>query len=295
MSSLMDQITYNPEAEKKKQEEEAEKKRLEEEAEKKRLEEEAEKKRLEEEAKAKSQETATPPPSPKEEIDDSAPKVENDPPKKDTPPTEPPKPREPEKKIPIDFTEDIKALTELKQQGNALIKTDYKAALEKYEEGLTKMKPLMEKASGQRDFNPQVKELTTLKKSFMSNLALCYMKDKQYQNALNLDIEIISIDNTFDKSYARLFTAYKELGQKEQAIYFGGILKSGFNQETLDKYPELIKEIDALTEEVQKQIKEENAKRRAALIKKIATIAIPVIVLIAAVGFYFYKKKSIAS
>ena len=283
MSSLMDQITYNPEAEKKKQEEE--------EAEKKRLEEEAEKKRLEEEAKAK--ETTSPPP--KEEVDDSAPKVENDPPKKDTPPTEPPKPREPEKKIPIDFTDDIKALTELKQQGNSLIKTDYKAALEKYEEGLTKMKPLMEKASGQRDFNPQVKELTTLKKSFMSNLALCYMKDKQYQSALNLDIEIISIDNTFDKSYARLFTAYKELGQKEQAIYFGGILKSGFNQETLDKYPELIKEIDALTEEVQKQIKEENAKRRAALIKKIATIAIPIIVLVAAVGFYFYKKKSIAS
>lgn len=283
MSSLMDQITYNPEAEKKKQEEE--------EAEKKRLEEETEKKRLEEEAKAK--ETTSPPP--KEEVDDSAPKVENDPPKKDTPPTEPPKPREPEKKIPIDFTDDIKALTELKQQGNSLIKTDYKAALEKYEEGLTKMKPLMEKASGQRDFNPQVKELTTLKKSFMSNLALCYMKDKQYQSALNLDIEIISIDNTFDKSYARLFTAYKELGQKEQAIYFGGILKSGFNQETLDKYPELIKEIDALTEEVQKQIKEENAKRRAALIKKIATIAIPIIVLVAAVGFYFYKKKSIAS
>ena len=291
MSSLMDQITYNPEAEKKKQEEEeAEKKRLEEEAEKKRLEEEAEKKRLEEEAKAKEATSNT-----NKDEEESGPKVENDPPKKEDPPTEPPKPREPEKKIPIDFTEDIKALTELKQQGNDLIKSDFKAALEKYEEGLNKMKPLMEKASGQRDFNPQVKELTTLKKSFMSNLALCYMKDKQYQRALNLDIEIISIDNTFDKSYARLFTAYKELDQKDQAIYFGGILKSRFNQETLDKYPDLIKEVDALTEEVQKQIKEENAKRRAALIKKVATIAVPIVILIAAVGFYFYKKKSIAS
>ena len=100
-----------------------------------------------------------------EKKEEDAPKVEN---------TE--KPKEPKPKIPSDFSQSISQLKSLKEEGNSLIKTDLDSALSKYEEGYQLSDKIMETASQEREYNPQVAEIDTVRKQIMSNLALAYFK-----------------------------------------------------------------------------------------------------------------------
>ena len=68
------------------------------------------------------------------------PKVEEDPKKKKEAPKVPPKPREPEPKIPTDFKDLIKEITDIKASGNELVKNQsYEEAISKYKEGYDKL------------------------------------------------------------------------------------------------------------------------------------------------------------
>ena len=218
-----------------------------------------------------------------EKKEEDAPKVEN---------TE--KPKEPKPKIPSDFSQSISQLKSLKEEGNSLIKTDLDSALSKYEEGYQLSDKIMETASQEREYNPQVAEIDTVRKQTMSNLALAYFKKENYKKSAELDIKIISIDAKYDKSYARLFKAYSALGNTDQAVYFGHKLKTEFTQETVDKYKDLLPLIEEEEKKQKKTIDEYRAVERSKTMKSIAKYAVPLLVLVAAglVYFFFFKKKN---
>ena len=218
-----------------------------------------------------------------EKKEEDAPKVEN---------TE--KPKEPKPKIPSDFFQSISQLKSLKEEGNSLINTDLDSALSKYEEGYQLSDKIMETASQEREYNPQVAEIDTVRKQIMSNLALAYFKKENYKKSAELDIKIISIDAKYDKSYARLFKAYSALGNTDQAVYFGHKLKTEFTQETVDKYKDLLPLIEEEEKKQKKTIDEYRAVERSKTMKSIAKYAVPLLVLVAAglVYFFFFKKKN---
>ena len=218
-----------------------------------------------------------------EKKEEDAPKVEN---------TE--KPKEPKPKIPSDFSQSISQLKSLKEEGNSLIKTDLDSALSKYEEGYQLSDKIMETASQEREYNPQVAEIDTVRKQIMSNLALAYFKKENYKKSAELDIKVISMDSKYDKSYARLFKAYAALGNTDQAVYFGNKLKTSFTPETVDKYKDLLPLIEEEEKKQKKTIDEYKAVERSKTMKSIAKYAVPLLVLVAAglAYFFFFKKKN---
>ena len=239
----------------------------------------------------------------KEEPKKEEPKKEDD--KKDEPKVEeekkkkkeaPKQPREPEKKVPTDFTELKNELNKIKEAGNALYSNkSYEEAIEKYKEGYDKLNEELPQINRERDYNPQSEELLTLSRQIMSNLSLCYSKTEKYQESIDLDLKIISFEPNYDKSYGRLFSNYLKLGKKDQAVYYGnGLLK--FDDETKKKYEELINEINDAQKSLQAEYDAIRAKERKEMLKNIAKYAIPIIVLIAAFGIYFFlfKRKRIA-
>ena len=226
-----------------------------------------------------------------EEKKEEEPKVEEDPKKKKEPPKEPPKPREPEPKIPTDFKDLIKEITDIKASGNELVANkSYEEAISKYKEGYQKLEKLLPKINHERSYNPQSEELLTLNRQIMSNLSLCYTKTEKYQESIDLDLKIISNDRNFDKSYVRLFKNYLKINKIEQAVYFGEILLK-FDDETKNKYKDEIAEIEEEKKKLQAVYDKIRAEERKKMLKNFAKYAIPIVILLAAVGIYFYAFK----
>ena len=230
----------------------------------------------------------------KEEEKKEEPKVEEE---KKEEKKEPKKPREPEPKIPTDFTELINEINDMKKAGNEKYKTgQIEEALLKYKEAHEKLEKELPKIDKERDYNPQSSELFTLFIQLSQNLSLCYFKTEKYEESIKLDQQIISRDNNYDKAYFRLFKCYLKLGKKAQAVYFGNILL-GFDEETKKRYEETIPEIEQVKKSLQEEYDAIRAKERKEMMKSIAKYAIPIVILIAAFGIYFFmfRKKKIAN
>ena len=205
----------------------------------------------------------------------------------------PKKPREPEPEIPSDFRELIKELKDMKNSGNDLFKKEsFEEAISRYQEALEKLEPELPKINHERSYNPQSIELLTLYKQIMSNLSLCYSKKNKYQESIDLDLKIISIDQNYDKAYARLLNNYLNINKKEQAVYFGEILAK-FHDETKEKYKKELTKLEEIKKKLQDEYNRKRAEERKIMLKKFAKYGLPLIVLIAAVAIYFYvfKKK----
>ena len=231
---------------------------------------------------------------PKKEENQEQPNVETEEQPKKTIIDESPKTqKEPEPKIPSDVSELVKLLEKIKKEGNDLFKeNDLDNAIKKYKEGYKEADKIMEQFSKERDYNPGVLELEKLKKQILQNLALSYSKIGEHKRVIEIDTKIISIDDNFDKSYARLFMSHRALGNKPQAIYFGRILKKKFKDETLEKFKDILPEIDNEILEYEKEINEYKAQQRKENLKSIAKYAIPLVVLVTSglIYFYFIKK-----
>ena len=124
----------------------------------------------------------------------------------------------------------------------------------------------------------------------MSNLSLCYTKTEKYQESIDLDLKIISNDRNFDKSYVRLFKNYLKINKIEQAVYFGEILLK-FDDETKNKYKDEIAEIEEEKKKLQAVYDKIRAEERKKMLKNFAKYAIPIVILLAAVGIYFFAFK----
>ena len=228
-----------------------------------------------------------------EQKEEEQPKVEEPPKKKKTIPK---RPREPEPKVPTDFRELIKELKDIKNAGNDLYKKEsYEEAISKYKEGYEQLEKQISQINLERSYNPQSEELITLYKQFMSNLSLCYSKTEKYQESIDLDLKIISVDQNYDKAYQRLFNNYLKINKKDQAVYFGDIFLK-FDEETIKRYEGLKETIEETKKSLQAEYDAIRAKERKEMLKSIGKYAIPVVILIAAVAIYFlvFKKKQIA-
>ena len=209
---------------------------------------------------------------------------------------EPKMPREPEPKIPTDYTELINEINKKKDEGNEEFKKgSIEGALSKYKEAYEKLEKEWPNIDKERDYNPQSSELLTLLIKLSQNLSLCYFKLENYEESIKLDQQIIARDKNYDKSYARLFQSYLKQGKKQQAVYFG-IFLLGFDEETKKKYEKLIPEIEEAKKDLQAEYDAIRAKERKEMMKSIAKYAIPIVILIAAFAIYFFvfKKKKIA-
>ena len=228
----------------------------------------------------------------KEEKKEEGPKIEGE---KKEEKKEPKKPREPEPKIPTDFTELIKEINGLKKEGNELYKNgSLEEAISKYKMAYEKLQKEIPKIDRERDYNPQSSELFTLFIQISQNLSLCYFKTNKYEESIKLDNQIIARDKHYDKSYYRLFQSYLKLDKKAEAVYFGNILLN-FDEETKKKYEEVIPIIEETKKIVQSEYDAIRAKARKEMFKSIAKYAVPIIILIAAFAIYFFvfKKKKI--
>ena len=229
----------------------------------------------------------------KEEKKEEGPKVEGEVKEEKK---EPKMPREPEPKIPTDYTELINEINKKKDEGNEEFKKgSIEGALSKYKEAYEKLEKEWPNIDKERDYNPQSSELFTLLIKLSQNLSLCYFKLENYEESIKLDQQIIARDKNYDKSYARLFQSYLKQGKKQQAVYFG-IFLLGFDEETKKKYEKLIPEIEEAKKDLQAEYDAIRAKERKEMLKSFAKYAIPIVILIAAFAIYFFvfKKKKIA-
>ncbi len=188
----------------------------------------------------------------------------------------------------------IKQLKEIELAGNEFYKKKlYDDAINKYKEGYEIINKELLEVNRNRmlAYHPEIQEFISLSKHIMSNLSLSYLKKEKYEESIQIDKKIFSLDPKYDKSYARLFNSYLKLNKKAEAVFFGDILIKNFNNEVKEKYKDLIPIIEKEKKnlEIEYEIEKENKKKEAR--KNFLKFFIPFIILIiSSVYFRFFKK-----
>ena len=188
----------------------------------------------------------------------------------------------------------IKQLKEIELAGNEFYKKKlYDNAINKYKEGYEIINKELLEVNRNRmlAYHPEIQEFISLSKHIMSNLSLSYLKKEKYEESIQIDKKIFSLDPKYDKSYARLFNSYLKLNKKAEAVFFGDILIKNFNNEVKEKYKDLIPIIEKEKKnmEIEYEIEKENKKKEAR--KNFLKFFIPFIILIISyVYFRFFKK-----
>ena len=188
----------------------------------------------------------------------------------------------------------IKQLKEIELAGNEFYKKKlYDDAINKYKEGYEIINKELLEVNRNRmlAYHPEIQEFISLSKHIMSNLSISYLKKEKYEESIQIDKKIFSLDPKYDKSYARLFNSYLKLNKKAEAVFFGDILIKNFNNEVKEKYKDLIPIIEKEKKnmEIEYEIEKENKKKEAR--KNFLKFFIPFIILIISyVYFRFFKK-----
>ena len=188
----------------------------------------------------------------------------------------------------------IKQLKEIELAGNEFYKKKlYDNAINKYKEGYEIINKELLEVNRNRmlAYHPEIQKFISLSKHIMSNLSLSYLKKEKYEESIQIDKKIFSLDPKYDKSYARLFNSYLKLNKKAEAVFFGDILIKNFNNEVKEKYKDLIPIIEKEKKnmEIEYEIEKENKKKEAR--KNFLKFFIPFIILIISyVYFRFFKK-----
>jgi hypothetical protein len=188
----------------------------------------------------------------------------------------------------------IKQLKEIELAGNEFYKKKlYDNAINKYKEGYEIINKELLEVNRNRmlAYHPEIQEFISLSKHIMSNLSISYLKKEKYEESIQIDKKIFSLDPKYDKSYARLFNSYLKLNKKAEAVFFGDILIKNFNNEVKEKYKDLIPIIEKEKKnlEIEYEIEKENKKKEAR--KNFLKFFIPFIILIISyVYFRFFKK-----
>ena len=188
----------------------------------------------------------------------------------------------------VDFSNLISDLTKIKDEGNALYKQKkLDEAKKKYEEGIklfAKESPLINKERGN---NEQCKDVLLLYKKILSNMALCFYKEGNYEKAIEYDLKIIEDFPKFGKSIVRLFNSYSRLNKMQQAVYYGDLFLE-LDPETRDKFKGTQTKVQDEKQRLKKIQKEEKDKIKKDFIK----YGVPALILLLAIlTFLLFKKK----
>ena len=185
-----------------------------------------------------------------------------------------------------DFSYLISELTKIKNEGNSLYKQKkLEEAKKTYENGLEKLKEELSLIHKEIGKNEQCKHALILYKKILSNIALCYYKQENYEKSIEYDLKIIQEDPKFGKSIVRLFISYSKINKITQAIFYGDLFLE-LDQATRDKFKDFEKKIQ---DEKQKIIQK---KEKANIKKQFVKYGVPMLVLLLAILiFLVFRKK----
>ena len=186
-----------------------------------------------------------------------------------------------------DFSNLISELTKAKNEGNSLYKKKkYDDAKKIYEEGLEKFAKESSLINKEKSSNEQCNEVLLLHKKILSNLALCYYIQKDYEKAIEYDLKIISQDPKFGKSIVRLFNSYSRINKIQQAANYGDLFLE-LDQETRDKFKGIQTKVQDEKQKLKKILKEEKDKIK----KEFAKYGIPALILLLAILIFLLVRK----
>ena len=186
-----------------------------------------------------------------------------------------------------DFSNLILELTKAKDEGNTLYKQKkLDDAKKKYEEGLEKYAKESSLINKEKSSNEQCNEVLLLHKKILSNLALCYYKQGNYEKAIEYDLKIIAEDPKFGKSIVRLFNSYSRTNKIQQAANFGDLFLE-LDQETRDKFKGIQTKVQDEKLKLKKILKEEKDKIK----KEFAKYGIPALILLLAILIFLLVRK----
>ena len=186
-----------------------------------------------------------------------------------------------------DFSNLITELTKIKDEGNALYKRkNLEEAKKKYNEGIelfAKNKALVNKEKSKND---QCKEILLLYQKILSNYALCFYKQGNYENAIKYDLKLFEENPKFGKSIVRLFNSYSKINNIQQAVLYGDLFLE-LDQETRDKY----KGIQDKVQEEKKKLKDIQEKEKEKIKKEFKRYAVPALILLLGILFFLLFRK----
>ena len=187
-----------------------------------------------------------------------------------------------------DFSNLISELTKIKNEGNSLYKEKkLDEAKKKYEEGLEKYGKESSLINKEKGNNDQCNEVLLLHKKILSNLALCYYKQENYEKAIEYDLEIIAENPKYGKSIVRLFNSYSRINKIAQAVYYGDLFLE-LEQETKDKFKDIQNKIQDEKQKLKTIQKQEKEKIKKEFIKYGVSA---LILFLAVLIFLFFRKK----
>lgn len=146
---------------------------------------------------------------------------------------------------PIDYEKELKQLLVKKQKANKLINTNLEEAIVAYNNLLYDIEDVTVGITNKLvDSNSEVKEILNQNKLILSNLSLAYSKKQNFKRSIELDLQILGMDNKFDKSYARLVNSYTTINDLNQANFYADLMKKTFSSEVLNKYSNILEALD---------------------------------------------------
>jgi tetratricopeptide (TPR) repeat protein len=186
-----------------------------------------------------------------------------------------------------DFSNLLNNLENLKNEGNKLYKKkQLEEAKTKFYEGYK----LFEKESSiiYNEFyiNEQCESLIIIYKKILSNLALCYYKQENYNKSIEFDLKLIALEPKFGKSIVRLFNSYSKINKNQQAIFYGELFMD-LNKEIRIKFKDTEQKIFGEKIKLNKLQTEEESRIK----KNIYILCSPIIILILSAIIYKIFKK----
>ena len=186
-----------------------------------------------------------------------------------------------------DFSYLISELTKIKNEGNSLYKQKkLEEAKKTYENGLEKLKEELSLIHKEIGKNEQCKHALILYKKILSNIALCYYKQENYEKSIEYDLKIIQEDPKFGKSIVRLFNSYSKINKITQAIFYGDLFLE-LDKETKDKF----KDFENKVQDEKQKLKIIQKKEKIKIKKDFVKYGLPVVVLLLGILIFFVFRK----
>ena len=181
----------------------------------------------------------------------------------------------------------VNDLTKYKDEGCALYKEKkIVEATNKFRQGFRQFEDEISGLKKDSLNDDEYNEIILLGKKILSNLALCFYKQGNYQQAIIYDLKLLKNHPNFGKSIVRLFKSSIKLNKIKLAVEYGELFLK-LDEETRNKFKGTENQIKEAQLKL-KKIEKEEEKAKSGLGKYFLPF---VILCIAVLGYYLLKKK----
>ena len=181
----------------------------------------------------------------------------------------------------------VNDLTKYKDEGCALYKEKkIVEATNKFRQGFRQFEDEISGLKKDSLNDDEYNEIILLGKKILSNLALCFYNQGNYQQAIFYDLKLLKNHPNFGKSIVRLFKSSIKLNKIKLAVEYGELFLK-LDEETRNKFKGTENQIKEAQLKL-KKIEKEEEKAKSGLGKYFLPF---VILCIAVLGYYLLKKK----